>query len=277
MKILSCGSGMQSTALALMACENAKKPETHSAVPVYDAIIFCDLGNEPEWVYKQTDFIAEACKNAGISFYVLDSPMYEDLTSNYGKRRVVSVPFWAINEDGKKSKMPRNCTLEYKVNLITKFVRWELLGYKKGQRTRPEDIKAHEMHMGFSYEERKRCRENPHKLFVNKFPLVEMKLERKDNYAYIRDVWGLETKASACNICPFHRNYFFNYLKDHHKKDYESVLAFDEILETETKNTKIKGQLFISRSRKRVKDLTPEECDDAETFDYKGQQIWNGF
>lgn len=277
MKILSCGSGMQSTALALMACENAKKPETHSAVPVYDAIIFCDLGNEPEWVYKQTDFIAEACKNAGIPFYVLDSPMYEDLTSNYGKRRVVSVPFWAINEDGKKSKMPRNCTLEYKVNLITKFVRWELLGYKKGQRTKPEDINAHEMHMGFSYEERKRCRENPHKLFVNKFPLVEMKLERKDNYAYIRDVWGLETKASACNICPFHRNYFFNYLKDHNKKDYESVLAFDEILETETKNTKIKGQLFISRSRKRVKDLTPEECDDAETFDYKGQQIWNGF
>lgn len=277
MKILSCGSGMQSTALALMACENAKKPETHSAVPVYDAIIFCDLGNEPEWVYKQTDFIAEACKNAGISFYVLDSPMYEDLTSNYGKRRVVSVPFWAINEDGKKSKMPRNCTLEYKVNLITKFVRWELLGYKKGQRTNPEDINAHEMHMGFSYEERKRCRENPHKLFVNKFPLVEMKLERKDNYAYIRDVWGLETKASACNICPFHRNYFFSYLKDHHKKGYESVLAFDEILETETKNTKIKGQLFISRSRKRVKDLTPEECDDAETFDYKGQQIWNGF
>lgn len=277
MKILSCGSGMQSTALALMACENAKKPETHSAVPVYDAIIFCDLGNEPEWVYKQTDFIAEACKNAGISFYVLDSPMYENLTSNYGKRRVVSVPFWAINKDGKKSKMPRNCTLEYKVNLITKFVRWELLGYKKGQRTKPEDIKAHEMHMGFSYEERKRCRENPHKLFVNKFPLVEMKLERKDNYAYIRDVWGLETKASACNICPFHRNYFFSYLKDHHKKGYESVLAFDEILETETKNTKIKGQLFISRSRKRVKDLTPEECDDAETFDYKGQQIWNGF
>lgn len=277
MKILSCGSGMQSTALALMACENAKMLGSYPLVPVYDAIIFCDLGNEPEWVYEQTEFIARACSEAGINFYVLDSPLYDDLVTNYGKKRVISVPYWVITEDGKKSKMPRNCTLEYKVDMISRFVRWQLLGYKKGQRTKPEDIKAHELHIGFSYEERKRCKDNPHKLFVNKFPLVAMGLERKDNYAYIRDVWGLETKASACNICPFHRNYFYQYLKDHHSKDYESVVRLDTILETETKNTPIKGQLFLSRSRKRIKDLMPEECNDAETFDYKGEMVWNGF
>lgn len=277
LKILSCGSGMQSSALALMSCENAVHPNTYPLVPVYDAIIFCDLGNEPEWVYSQTKFIAQECEKVDIGFYILESPLYKDLIENYGKKRVVSVPYWKINEDGKKSKMPRNCTLDYKINLIAKFVRWNLLGYKKGQHLLTKDIKSHEMHIGFSYEERHRCRENPLKLFVNKFPLVEMQLERKDNYAYIKDVWGLETKASACNICPFHRNYFFLYLKQHHKSDYDSIIKFDEILEKETKNTKVKGEVYISRSRKRIKNLSSLECNDAETFLYKGTKIWNGF
>lgn len=48
MKILSCGAGMQSTALALMSCENAKAGRpVHPLVPIYDAIIYCDLGFEP--------------------------------------------------------------------------------------------------------------------------------------------------------------------------------------------------------------------------------------
>lgn len=77
MKILSCGAGMQSTALALMACENARNmPAVYPAVPVYDAVIFCDLGLEPPWVAKQVEFIHRACEQAGIPFYILDTPLH---------------------------------------------------------------------------------------------------------------------------------------------------------------------------------------------------------
>ena len=41
----------------------------------------------------------------------------------------------------------RNCTLEYKINLIQKYVREKILGYRKRQWTKAEDLKAHEMHM----------------------------------------------------------------------------------------------------------------------------------
>lgn len=277
MKILSCGAGMQSTALALMSCENVKSPGKYPMVPVYDLVCFCDLGKEPPWVMKQVNFVKQVCENAGIKFEILKSPLYEDYLKNFGHQRVVSVPFWTVNEDGKKGKMLRNCTLEYKINLIQKYVRWEILGYKKGQRTKPEDMKIHEMHIGFSYEERRRCRENPHKMFYNVFPLVDMKLERKDNYAYIKDVWGLETKASACTFCPFHRNYFFQYLKTNAKQEYRDLVAFDHLLETEQPNTKITSKLYISRSRKRIAELSEEECNDAEYFPYGEQQVWNGF
>lgn len=277
MKILSCGAGMQSTALALMACENVKNPGKFPCVPVYDLICFCDLGKEPPWVLEQVDFIRNACLDVGIRFEVISSPLYEDYLRDFGNKRVVSIPFWTIGEDGKKGRMLRNCTLEYKIGLIQKYVRWQLLGYRKGQRIKPEDIKAHEMHIGFSFEEKHRCRDNPNKMFVNVFPLVDMKLERKDNYAYIKDVWGLETKASACSFCPYHRNYFFQYLKEHDEKEYEDLVDFDEMLEREQPNTKITSKLYISRSRKRIADLQPEECNDAEYFSYKEEQVWNGF
>jgi hypothetical protein len=276
MKILSCGAGMQSTALALMSCENTKENK-YPRVPVYDAVIFCDLGKEPPWVYNQVRFIQTACEAAGIPFYILDVHLYQDYIMKFGKSRVVTIPFWSVDENGKKGKMTRHCTIDYKILAIQKFFRWTLLEYKKGQRTKPEDVGAHEMHIGFSTEEQQRIFDSYHPMFVNKFPLIEMGLERKDNYAYIRDAWGLETKASACQFCPFHKNYFFKYLKENHTAEYEDLIEFDGMLEVGQPSTSIKSKVFISRSRKRIKDLLPEECNDKECFKYKSEDIWNGF
>lgn len=35
--------------------------------------------------------------------------------------------------------------------------------------------------------------------------------------------------------------------------------------------------IYISRSRKRISELSEEECDDAEYFLYRDKPIWNGF
>ena len=282
MKILSCGAGMQSSALHLMSCENALakirgEPPVWPQVPIYDISIFCDLGFEPPWVKKQVEFLANAGHSCGVPLVILDSPLYTDFMENFGERRTISIPWWTIKEDGHKSKMPRNCTIDYKVELISKYVRWELLGYKKGQRLREEDKKAHEMHMGFSAEESRRCKESPKPMFVNKFPLVEMGLTRADNFAYIKDVWGLETKASACSFCPFHKNYFFKFLRENEPEQYAQVVGVDELLRDKNPKPPMDSDLFISRSRKRLMDLTDEDCNDAECFEYCGMRVWNGF
>ena len=134
------------------------------------------------------------------------------------------------------------------------------------------------MHIGFSYEERRRISDTVYsKLFIKKYPLVEMKWERKDSYRYILEIWGLDTKASACCFCPFHRNYFFQYIKRHAPEDYQKTVAFDRMIGERQKDTAIRSKIYISRSRKRIEDLLPEECNDAQTFPYRGRQIWNGF
>lgn len=282
MKILSCGAGMQSSALHLMSCENALakrsgKPPVWPLVPIYDISIFCDLGFEPPWVQKQVEFLQAAGSSCGVPLKILKAPLYRDFKQNFGERRTISIPWWTMRFDGHKSKMPRNCTIDYKVEVISKFVRWEMLGYEKGQRLKEEDKKAHEMHMGFSYEERKRCAPSKNPMFVNKFPLVHMAMTRADNYAYIRDVWGLETRASACTFCPFHRNYFFQHLKEHEPEQFAQVVAMDELLQFKIPKPPMDSDLFISRSRKRLADLSPEDCNDAEYFEYRGRRIWNGF
>ena len=282
MKILSCGAGMQSSALHLMSCENALakirgEPPVWPQVPIYDISIFCDLGFEPPWVKKQVEFLANAGHSCGVPLVILDSPLYTDFMENFGERRTISIPWWTIKEDGHKSKMPRNCTIDYKVELISKYVRWELLGYKKGQRLREEDKKAHEMHMGFSAEESRRCKESPNPMFVNKFPLVEMGLTRADNFAYIKDVWGLETKASACSFCPFHKNYFFKFLRENEPEQYAQVVGVDELLRDKNPKPPMDSDLFISRSRKRLMDLTDEDCKFGRDFDlrrFDTMELW---
>lgn len=264
-----------------MSCDNVLHPNKYPLVPVYDAIIFCDLGGEREWVYSQVDFINGQCIEVGIPFYILRRKnLKEDYIKNYGRNRVVTVPFWSVDENGKKGKMTRHCTIDYKIVQMQNFVRWELLGYQKGQRTKLEDVQAHEMHIGFTTEEQQRIFDSKHKLFVNKFPMVEMGLTRADNYAYVRETWGLETKGSACLFCPFHTNYFFHECKHSCPEDYKTVIEFDEMLELGIPNSRIgvpDSKVYISRSRKRIKELISSECNDKETFDYKGQMIWNGF
>ena len=279
MKILSFGAGMLSTALLLMSCERSIKemPDLYPEVPIYDASIFCNLGLEPPWVLEQVNFARRACQKAGIPFFVLDTPLYQDFMKNFGNRRTVSIPWWTLAEDGHKAKLPQNCTIDYKVEAISKFVRWNLLRYRKGQHLRPEDVKAHELHMGFGAEEKHRCKDNPNRMFVNKFPLVAMGKTRADTYKYTLEKWGLDTKASACAFCPFHRNYFYRYVQQNDPETYAAIVGVDELLRDKTPMPPMKSRLFMSRSRKRITDLTPEDCCDAECFEYCGRRVWNEF
>lgn len=232
--ILSYGAGTPSTTLALMSCQNAQHgpPYPYSKVPVYDAVIFCDLHSEPSWVYAQAEFTASACRDAGIPFYCLDTDLYGNFTKNFGHARTVCIPFWTLSEDGKKGRMPRQCTYDYKIKVIEQFVRYKLLCYKPKQRTLKPDIHAHNFHMGIMWEERRRAKESNQTLFTNRYPLVEMGWTRSQCFDYNKYTWGLPTMASCCLFRPFHTNYFFQHIREHEPSCYACALQVDELVET---------------------------------------------
>lgn len=96
---------MQSTALALISCEQTRGEIVHVEVPRYDAIIYCDLGIEPAWVPEQVKFIEAACRSSGIPFYILRSDLYRDYMKNFGVNRVSAMPFWTLNEEGEAGRI----------------------------------------------------------------------------------------------------------------------------------------------------------------------------
>lgn len=277
--ILSYGAGTPSTTLALMACQNAKygPPGPYPLVPVYDAVIFCDLHSEPPWVYTQARFTAATCRQMGIPFYRLDADLYGDFTHNFGRARTAAIPFWTLSSDGKKGRMPRQCTYDYKIKVIERFVRYELLGYRPRERALPLDVHAHTLHMGIMWEERQRAKESQQTLFTNRYPLVAMGWTRADCYAYNRAVWGLETRASCCLFCPYHTNYFYRYIREHEPHCYARALRIDELVETHQARPPLKSQLFLSKSRKRLRELSEADCQDRQMFLYRQKPIWNGF
>lgn len=277
MEFLSLGGGVQSTVAALMSRENIEMPGKYPFIPIYDAIIFCDLGLEAPWVYEQVRFVMEKCSAVGIPVIILRTDLYDDFMERFGKRRVVAIPFWSIGKNGKKAKMKRSCTLDYKVMVINQFIRWSILGYRRGLKSRPWDFGEHRMHIGFSAEEQARIFDSYNPFYKNKFPLWRMGVQRKDNYAYLLERWGLDAKGSACAFCPFHQNYYFWHIRENFKKLWRRLLMFDEILEREQPNTPIDSQLFISKSRKRLVMLNEEDCKDRKCFLYKGRKVWDGF
>ncbi len=282
LKILSYGAGTPSTTLALMACENARcidsgRDPPWPLVPVYDYVLFCDLHAEPSWVRRQADFVADACAEAGIIYKELDADLYGDFSRNFGRARVAAIPFWTIGPDGKKGKMPRQCTCDYKIKVIERFVRYELLGYVPRQRAPWWDVHAHEMHMGIMADERRRAKKSTQTLFENKYPLVEMGWTRADCFQYNKETWGLETWASSCVFCPFHTSYFYHWLREHEPDSYDKARCVDHLLEINKAVPPLKSALYLTKHHKRLRELTAADCNDAQTFSYEEQAVWNGF
>lgn len=243
-----------------MSAENAIRGErVWPLVPVYDAVIFCDLHGEPSWVYEQAAFVAQVCRRAGISYYTLDTDLYGDFTRNFGNARVSSIPFWTLADHGKKGRMPRQCTYDYKIKAIERFIRYELLGYRPRERTIAADRQFHRVHMGIMWEESHRAKGSTQTLFTNQFPLVEIGWTRPDCYACNRDIWGLDTKASCCLFCPFHTNYFFAHIREHEPECYAYALKIGELVEANQAHPPLKSELFLSKARKILRELEAQK------------------
>ncbi|MDB2219070.1 PAPS reductase-like domain protein [Mycobacterium phage prophiT46-2] len=247
-RVLSLGAGVQSTVLALMACDGT--------LPGLDAAVFADTGWEPPAVYEQVDRLAAELARVDIPLHRVSSGNLRADTLD-PEARFVSVPWFTLapkatevpvygvcapcggsgrgpsdepdscsvcGGDGRGSIVGtrlataterhgmgrRQCTSEYKLKPIKVKVR-ELLGYPHPTPV-PRDVFA-EQWIGFSTDEIHRVRD---RLDVNysrpRYPLLELGMSRKDCQRWLeRAGWG-HTAKSACIGCPFHGNAQWRYM-----------------------------------------------------------------
>ncbi|MBW0294034.1 hypothetical protein ATN37_25570 [Rhodococcus sp. MH15] len=248
LKLLSLGAGVQSTVLALMACDGT--------LAGLDGAIFADTGWEPPNVYRQVDKLEVEFSRAGIPLYrVSVGNIRNDITDP--ESRFASVPWFIRNPDGSEGMGRRQCTSEYKLRPIGLKVR-ELLGAKYPDfRSVPRGNTA-EQWIGFSTDEIHRVNDKQANLYTTKrYPLLDLDMSRKDCERWLRaSGWG-DTAKSACIGCPFHGNAAWRDLRDNHPEEWSDAVEFDRLIRKGgARGEPLRGEAFLHRSRVPL-DLAP--------------------
>lgn len=243
--VLSYGGGAQSTALLLMAL----KGEINGVIPDY--IIFSDTGWEPksvyDWIDKVNNYIKKTFGREII--FTNGGNIREDLLNavKHGKR-VASLPFYTLNDDGERGMVMRQCTMEYKIQPIKRKIK-ELLGYKKNERVK----EIVHMWKGISTDEIQRVKPMKEKWLVAEHPLVDIvNMDRSACVAYVeREGLGTPPKSS-CIGCPFHDDTVWLEMKKHDPKSWNDAVYIDKMIRN---MPKLKSQCFLHKSCKPLDEV----------------------
>ena len=255
---LSLGAGVQSTVLALMA----DRREYGLTPP--DVAVFADTGWEPPSVYKHLEWL-----QSQLSFEVVHvsaGNIRENILKgvNPDGHNYLTIPAFVTNPDGSKAVAARQCTSQYKIDPIHRYLR-DRLGIPYGQRA-PKDIYA-EIWMGISADEMLRQKPSREEWINNRFPLIELGFSRAQLLGWFQDLFpDRYLPRSSCIGCPYHTNGEWKWLQDKEPEAFADAVHIDWVLRNDpnVKNaiTK-KGQAFLHSSR-----IPLGEVDFSDTRDY---------
>lgn len=221
---LSFGAGLQSSALAAMSALGLR------GAPKADFAVFADTQAEPPWVYEHLVIMTEWLKKYDIPVIIASAGnLAEDQlsrsTTDSNDQRFASAPFWTTGGDGKAVPGRRQCTREYKIDVIEQAVR-KHLGYIPRQRVKHAVTAL----IGISWDERQRTRISQTPWVTNKYPLVEGMISVAGCQSVLREVGLPIPQKSACWFCPYHNDRFWVDLKTDHPELFAKVCEFDDAI-----------------------------------------------
>lgn len=255
LRVISLGAGVQSTTMALMAA--------HGEIgPMPDFAIFADTGDEPERVYEHLNWLSSG--NV-LPFPLLRTQSVHGRLSEHIIRSIAgeisasgNIPLYTSEPKG---MLPRQCSKEFKVRPISRFVR-EWLGVATGARV-PKDTVV-EMWIGISTDEASRMKPSENNWIKNRWPLIEQRLSRNDCLRWMERNSYPRPPKSACIFCPYHGAGQWRDLRDNAPEDWRRAVAFDAAIRTGTKGM-TSGQAFLHRQR------VPLDEVDLSTAEDRGQ------
>lgn len=254
LRVISLGAGVQSTTMALMAAHN-------ELTPMPDCAIFADTGWEPKAVYEHLKWL--------MAPNVLPFPVYiastgrnlrDDIlrASNKKKGCFVSMPFYTANGAGIGR---RQCTREFKIDPIAKMQRG-LMGYLPRQRI---PVGACETWIGISLDEAIRAKPARNSWQINRWPLIEKSMHRRDCLAWLKAHDYPQPPKSSCVGCPYHGNDIWRQMRDKSPDEWSDAVAVDRALRERGPMKGMRVEQFMHR------DCVPLDQADLRTDAELGQ------
>lgn len=288
--VLSLGAGVQSSAMILMAARGELEP-------MPDCAIFAETGDESEATYRHLAWLkgegppwdGREYRAALLPFPIHIARAWE----GYGKPSITGPlgdmilaatrgegkagshsrpPFYVSNGDGTGGIIRRQCTGDYKIEVIQAKER-ELLGLRRRQRW-PKEVLI-EQWIGISLDEVSRMtpiflrrgpgETIPHPTIRARWPLIDARISRTGCKTWLTANGYPIPPKSACVYCPFHSDAEWRRIKDEDPKGWERAVTIDRAARAGLVEKSLRGNLFLHRS------LKPLEEVDLSTAEERGQ------
>lgn len=238
LRVLSLGAGVQSTTLALMAA--------HGEIEPVDCAIFADTQSEPKAVY---DHLARLRAALPFPVHVVTkgSLRQELIDASEGRSGAWGrLPLFLRNPDGSKGMLRRQCTQDYKLDVIHKQIR-SLAGVKRGS-PGPRHVIVEQL-IGISIDEATRQRDSRCRWIENAYPLCRMGIMRSECLEKL-EAWGWTTvPKSACTFCPYHSDAMWADMKANDPASFADAVDIDERLRSRGMLTVLRGEAYLHASR----------------------------
>lgn len=239
LEVLSLGAGVQSTLLLYMSCDGE--------LPKLDAAIFADTRWEPEEVYAHLERCKDKAAKAGIRVIVHSAgDLRRDLLDFWRVRRSAdgkrhaSIPAFVKNPDGTRGLVRRQCTSTYKIEVVERVIRRELLGLRDGQRW--PTVPTVRMWIGISADEFHRRRRSNRAAIVLHYPLLDVLTVRPQGRLFERGYTRQDCldwfaakgyprpPRSACIGCPFHSDEEWAAMKLERPEEFADACEVDRLI-----------------------------------------------
>ena len=136
--VLNLGAGWQSSRIFLAMCAGE--------LPMADAAVFSYTQWEPKAVYRHLRWLEAQGRKAGLKIHRVtkgdlrkDAIEFRAMRKSSDGKRFASIPLFTKNLDGSQGRIKRQCTKEYKIWPIERWIRRVFLGLRPGQRI-PKDV-----------------------------------------------------------------------------------------------------------------------------------------
>ena len=210
-------------------------------LPGVDVAIFADTGAETQSTYDTVAAWTPFFESKGIRVVRADVwGRVTDCADQSG--HFAAVPFYTVDAGGKRGRLKRQCTTEYKVRPIRRSIRL-LLGKAVTGRLA---VGLAEQWIGYTREEVGRLKPSRVAFLVDRFPWIELGWFRWQVEEYLRGFARTHLlpmpRASACWMCPFRDDW--HVLPD---EEIARAVSFDTRIR-DLRRRGVAGQLFLHRS-----------------------------
>lgn len=238
LRVISHGAGVQTTALCLMVARGD--------LPMVDAAIFADTGNEPRRVYAYLDWLQAQLPFPVIRVRRPGATLGEQavaVAAGATPRRGAALP--PLYTSQPRGMLPKQCSKEFKTRVVTAELR-RMLGVQPRRRV-PSGVQV-EVWLGITKDELQRVRTSETPWQHYRHPLVELDMERHQCVRWIADRQYPQPFKSSCVFCPLRDDASWRDMRENQPDDFADAVAVDHAIRQGWPG--MEGEAFVHRGLK---------------------------